>query len=202
MLECWELAGFGDSRSLFAQTPNPTGSLFTRRPRRSRAQGGTLLLALLAACVRGVVGRLASSPPAEYNSALRPAPKLLCWQWLSCREAERWRANVYSLLYFSDLPKGWPSALFTRRPRRSRSQGGTLLLALLAACVRGVVGRLASSPPAEYNSALRLASCQVQLGAPPGSMPSASRCFLGGSLRSPPAEYNSALRPVRVRCRC
>ncbi len=34
--------------------------------------------------------------------------------------------------------------------------GGTVLLALFAACVRGVVGRLASSPPAEYNSALRL----------------------------------------------
>ena len=41
------------------------------------------------------VGEAQSLPyPYPSNLALRPPPKLLCWQWLSCRYAERWRANV------------------------------------------------------------------------------------------------------------
>ena len=45
------------------------------------------------------------------------------------------------------LPEGWASPLFTRRPRRSRPQG-TLQRSRMV-----LLGRLASSPPAECNSA-------------------------------------------------
>ena len=43
-----------------------------------------------------------------------------------------------SLLIGADLPKGWPSALFIRRPRRSRSQGTVLRLVVGVGAFVGV----------------------------------------------------------------
>ena len=47
LLECWELVRFGDGRRLFAQMPNPSGSVFVRRARRPRPQGATRLADLV-----------------------------------------------------------------------------------------------------------------------------------------------------------
>ena len=56
--------------NLFAQKPNPTGSLFTRRARRHALPGHRACCKLLVSVKNLLFGRLASSPPADYKSAL------------------------------------------------------------------------------------------------------------------------------------
>ena len=84
-------------------------------------------------------------------------------------------------------PGGHPAIGFTRC--LCKGSGGEARCARLLPSTT----RRSAWPPAKYNLALRLASCQVQLGAPPGSMPSASwrsdppsklHCWVGLSCRN------------------
>ena len=155
----------------------------------------------------GVVGRLASSPPAEYNSALRPAPcrvqvgspihhpsstagvGLVGWMMLwfrmrcldECGVVGRLAALASSRVQLGAPPGLLPSASWRSDPpsklhcwvglscRNAEPCGFTFYTATETVARPGgtvLLGGSLRSPPAEYNSALRLAPCRVQVGGP------------------------------------
>ena len=174
-LHCWV--------GLSCRNAEPCGFTFYTATETVARPGGTVLL-----------GGSLRSPPAEYNSALRPAP---------CRVQVGGPIHHPSSTAGLGLVAGMPNpagSLFTRRPRRSRAQGAPCFWEARCARLLPSTTWRSAQPPAECKSVLfgrlaALASCRVQLGAPPGLQPSTTR----RSARLH-AKCNLALRPVRVRC--